>query len=300
MSKFSKATREKAKVRLALSGPSGSGKTYTACSIMSNMCKKYAVIDTERGSASKYSMGDPFDFDVLNVEPPFSPKQLIVDLQDAVQEGYEGIIIDSLTHYWNGEGGFLALVEEEAKRSTRGNSFTAWKSIDPLYRKLMDVITQLDAHVIFCMRAKQEYSQDKDDRGKTKIEKLGMAPEMRQGAEYEADIEGILNMDNDLVIGKTRCPSLKGRVFNQAGKDVADILLKWLNTGLDRNPEDDHTAKEYIMVANSATSMEELVETLKLAKDKLSHRPDLVTQLRKAYTINAELLKNQTASNVQD
>lgn len=309
-SKFVKATREKAKVRFALSGPSGSGKTYTACSIMSSMCSKYVVFDTERGSASKYAAGSPFDFDVLNVEPPFSPKQLVIDLHDAVKEGYEGIIIDSLTHYWNGSGGFLELVEDEAKRNTRGNSFTAWKSIDPLYRKLMDTITQLPAHVIFCMRAKQEYSQDKDERGKTKIEKLGMAPEMRSGSEYEADIEGVLNMDNDLVIGKTRCPELKGKVFNQAGKDVAGILLNWLNTGVERkpaptpipvapsstpevehNPEDDLTANEFISLAKEAKDVPSLTKILKTAKSKLSHRDDLVVEFRKVYAHRAAEIK---------
>lgn len=310
-SKFQKATREKAKVRFALSGPSGSGKTYTACSIMSSMCSKYVVFDTERGSASKYAAGSPFDFDVLNVEPPFSPKQLVIDLHDAVKEGYEGIIIDSLTHYWNGSGGFLELVEDEAKRNTRGNSFTAWKSIDPLYRKLMDTITQLPAHVIFCMRAKQEYSQDKDERGKTKIEKLGMAPEMRSGSEYEADIEGVLNMDNDLVIGKTRCPELKGKVFNQAGKDVASILLNWLNTGVERkvvpvappsapasspkliehNPEDDQTAERYIQVANGSVTIAELVDVLKEAKTKVGHRADLLMEFRKVYSSRAAEIK---------
>ena len=50
---FSKATKTKSKLRMALIGPSGSGKTYTALTVATGLGKRVAVIDTERGSASK-------------------------------------------------------------------------------------------------------------------------------------------------------------------------------------------------------------------------------------------------------
>ena len=52
---FKKATKSNLKIRLALSGASGSGKTYSALSIASNLGNRIALIDTERGSASKYA-----------------------------------------------------------------------------------------------------------------------------------------------------------------------------------------------------------------------------------------------------
>lgn len=39
---FQKATKEKAKLRMALTGPSGSGKTYSALNIAQYLGKKYA------------------------------------------------------------------------------------------------------------------------------------------------------------------------------------------------------------------------------------------------------------------
>ena len=68
MSNFKKATKEQAKLRLALFGVSGSGKTYTALRIATGLGGKIAVIDTERNSACKYS--DRFDFDVCNATKP--------------------------------------------------------------------------------------------------------------------------------------------------------------------------------------------------------------------------------------
>ena len=62
---FTKATKSRAKLRLALFGPSGAGKTYTALRLATGIGGRIAVIDTERGSASKYA--DRFEFDVLEL-----------------------------------------------------------------------------------------------------------------------------------------------------------------------------------------------------------------------------------------
>jgi DNA helicase TIP49 (TBP-interacting protein) len=59
---------------MALIGVAGSGKTYTALSIAKHLGKRVAVLDTERGSASKYS--DVFEFDVMEPET-FSPQTYI-------------------------------------------------------------------------------------------------------------------------------------------------------------------------------------------------------------------------------
>ena len=60
---FRKAVKHGAKLRLAVCGPSGSGKTYTLLRLATELGGPMAVVDTERGSASKYA--DIFDFDVM-------------------------------------------------------------------------------------------------------------------------------------------------------------------------------------------------------------------------------------------
>jgi hypothetical protein len=38
-----------------------------------------------------------------------------------------------------------------------------------------------------------------------------------------------MDMDNKLLVQKTRCPALTGQVFNKPGKGVADMLTAWLS-----------------------------------------------------------------------
>src|SRR6056297_3431233 len=96
------AARKQAKIKLALQGPSGSGKTLSSLLIASGMTdySKIAVIDTENHSADLYShLGD---YNVLQLEKPFSPERYIKALEVCEQAGMEVIIIDSVSHEWEG------------------------------------------------------------------------------------------------------------------------------------------------------------------------------------------------------
>ena len=225
---FKKATKSQARLRLALVGPAGSGKTYTALKLAKGLGKRIAVIDTEHGSASKYA--DVVDFDVLELES-FSPRTYVEAIQAAVAEGYDVIIIDSLSHAWMGKDGALEQVDRAAKRGG-GNSFGAWRDVTPQHNALVEAIVGCKAHVIATMRAKTEYAQEKDERGKTVVRKVGLAPVQRDGLEFEFDVVGDLTAENDLVITKTRCPRLSGVVQKHPGDETSSILRAWLADGV--------------------------------------------------------------------
>lgn len=233
MSGFKKATRLQARLRLALQGASGSGKTRSALEIARHF-GTVAVIDTEHGSASKYVGVSGLEFDVCEVTEDYDPDKLVELLSEA-GKSYDCLVIDSMTHWWNGAGGFLELVDAEVKkqkaRGGKGDSFAAWKDIDPKYKRLVHAILSCPAHVIVTMRAKQSYEKEQDDRGKTTIKKMGLAPEMRDGFAYEMDIEGMLDMEHNLVIGKTRCDAIDGKYFHKPGKELAELLKTWLSVG---------------------------------------------------------------------
>lgn len=226
---FTKAVKISAKLRLAIAGPSGSGKTYTALRIATALGGPVALVDTEHGSASKYA--DLFAFDVLEMQPPFHPDRFVEAIAEAARSGYNVVILDSLTHAWQGTGGLLDLVDEIAKRKAGGgtpNTFAAWKDATPIQNRLVDAIVGAGIHIIACIRSKQDYTTDKDDKGRTVIRKVGMAPQQREGFEYEFDVFGEMDIENNMVITKTRCPALNGRVFAKPGEDVASILSIWL------------------------------------------------------------------------
>jgi hypothetical protein len=228
---FQKAVKQEAKLRLAIAGPSGSGKTYSALAIASYLGGKIAFVDTEHGSASKYA--DRFNFDVIDMEPPFHPDRFVKLIREAQDAGYSTVILDSLSHAWNGTGGLLEIVDQIAARSNSKNTFAAWKEGTPIYNHLIDAIIQSNIHVIAAMRSKQDYTMELDDRGKQKPVKVGMAPIQRDGFEYEFDVVLSMDINNNAVVTKTRCEELNGGMFKKPGKDVADILTAWL-TGAPR------------------------------------------------------------------
>lgn len=221
---FKKATKENARLRMALTGVSGSGKTYTGLEIATGLGDKIAVIDTERGSASKYA--DLFDFDVLELDR-FSPENYKDAVQAAEDAGYNVIIIDSFSHAWMGTGGILEIHDKET--SNTKDSFRAWGKVTPQHNKILDRILSSRCHIIATMRSKSEYSVDKNAQGKTQIQKIGMAPVQKDGVEYEFDVVASLNLENILTIEKTRCIALSGKTFDKDGKGVAEILKAWLS-----------------------------------------------------------------------
>jgi hypothetical protein len=227
MSGFKKATKAQAKLRMAITGPSGSGKTYTALSVASAL-GHIAVIDTERGSASKYA--DLFDFDVLELTE-YHPRNYIDAIRSARDNGYDVLIIDSLSHAWTGQGGVLELVDRAAKRSQTQNSFAAWRDVTPLHNQLVDTILGTPIHIIATMRSKTEYVLEKDDRGRTSPRKVGLAPVQRDGMEYEFDVVAEMDMENNLLISKSRCIPLTNVVINRPDVRLGETLKEWLSDG---------------------------------------------------------------------
>jgi hypothetical protein len=237
MSRFQKATRKQLKLRMALVAPTGGGKTYTALVVAGFLGQRVAVIDTENRSASKY-VGEPGipDFDVLELDS-YAPRNYVEAIKEAEREGYDVIIVDGVTQAWSGKDGALEMVDKAAKRSSSGNSFTAWRDVTPQHNALVEALVQCKSHLIVTMRAKMEYVMDEDSRGKKTPRKVGMAPVQRDGLEYEFDVVGDLDVEHNLMISKTRCSALDGVVMNKPGRELAEKLKLWLSEGVREEPK---------------------------------------------------------------
>lgn len=240
MSGFKKAQKFEQYLRMSIQGASGAGKTRTALEIAKHLCppgKRIALIDSEK-SASLYS--DVVDFDVDDEFGPIGKENYHQDqwrkkLLAAYESGYKVAILDSATHLWKGTGGMLSQIDAicaaQRAKGGKGDSFAAWKIVDPEYMKFMNFVRQLPMHVIFCIRAKQSYEKS-EQGGKGSLRKVGMEPEYRDGFEYEFDIQCAVDMEHCLVPLKHRLgDALDGKVFPKAGKDFAEICLAWLQSG---------------------------------------------------------------------
>ena len=246
---FKPATREASYARIALSGPSGSGKTYTALTLATALSDKVAVIDTERGSASKYVGLNGWAFDTVQPDS-YAPLSLVELLGLAAGNDYGCVVIDSLSHYWMGVDGML----EQADRRAKGNnSFSGWKEVRPEERRMIDALVSFPGHVIATMRSKTEYVVEENERGKKVPRKVGLKPEQREGVEYEFDVVGDMDLDNTLTVVKSRIHTLAKAVIPMPGEEFAATIQEWLSDGA-KVP----TVSEYRKKALALKSVDEL------------------------------------------
>lgn len=258
---FVPATKEQAKARVALAGPSGSGKTWTSLILATVLAKghRFGVIDTERGSASKYA--GPFTFDRLNLYT-YDPRDLVKALAASAAADHAVAVIDSLSRFWGGTGGMLEIVDNAAKRSYGGNSFGGWKEARPIENDMIEAILGYPGHVIVTMRTKTAYEITKTDNGKTVPVKIGLQPEQRNGIEYEFDVVADMDLENNFTVSKSRCPELSGKVVNRPGPEVGETLLAWLTDGAaGRTPNDYRDTA--VNPATGYEAMRALYETVK-------------------------------------
>jgi len=247
---FTKAERRKAYIKLAITGTAGSGKTYSALRLARGLVGKkgrIAVIDTENGSATLYS--NLTDFDHCEIQPrtggSFHYIDFIEKIKEAEAAGYDCVIIDSASHLWQG---ILDSKTELDKKG--GNSFTNWAESGKQFNTAIQQFLQSKLHVISCIRSKTEYVVETNEKGKQAPRKIGLAPVMRDGIEYEFTTVFDVNIDHTVTVSKDRTSLFvhegSFQITEETGKKIAD----WIDGGVDA-PE---PSNEVIAIAEQIRS----------------------------------------------
>ena len=237
--KLQKAQRNQVKLRLGISGASGFGKTYSALLLafgITNDWTKIAIIDTENNSASLYShLGD---YNVLSLYEPYSPERYIEAIKTCENASVEVIIVDSITHEWQGKGGCLQIHEQ------LGGRFQDWAKVGPRHQTFIDAILGSRCHVITTVRCKIDYSLDTTQNGRTKVVKHGTKEITREGFEYELTVNFELLNDQHLVKASKDRTGLfsSGRPEFVINAATGKKILKWCNQTDVKEPTD--VAKE--------------------------------------------------------
>jgi hypothetical protein len=226
--KLQKAQRHQVKLKLGLSGASGFGKTYSALLLafgITNDWTKIAIIDTENNSASLYShLGD---FNVLTLAEPFAPERYIQAIQTCEKAGIEVVIVDSITHEWQGKGGCLELHEQ------LGGRFQDWGRITPRHQAFIDKILNSECHVITTVRRKIDYAMDTEGNGKSKVVKHGTKEITREGFEYELTANFELINDQHLArASKDRTGLFMNKPEFVINSATGKKLMKWCAQGI--------------------------------------------------------------------
>lgn len=227
---FKKAEKKKQKLRLLIEGASGSGKTYSALKLAKGLAEKtgakIALIDTEKGSASLYDTLT--NFDVCELEPPFTPEKYIKAIKEAEAAGYGILIIDSITHEWSGKGGCLDI------QTALGGKFNDWAKVTPRHNAFIDAIISSPLHIISTARTKTDYALEdglnKSGGKTTKPVKVGLKTEQREGMDYEFTIVFRINENHYAEANKDRTSLFNG-ISEPITEETGYMLFDWLNSG---------------------------------------------------------------------
>lgn len=268
-----RATRKQVKLRLGMSAVSGGGKTYSALLLaygMTNDWSKIAVIDTENGSASLYSnLGE---FLTIDLQAPYTPERYIQAIQTCENAGMEVIIIDSITHEWDGKGGLL-----EIHGAMKGNSFTNWSSLTPRHQKFIDAILHSKCHVITTVRRKQDYEMTLNDKGKQTPVKVGLKEITREGFEYELTLNFNLEVNHMATASKDRTGLFMGQPQFIITPETGKTLMDWCASGAD-------PVKEAYKTISDSQTLDELAAAWKAIGVEMQKNPEIM-ELKEALKV---------------
>jgi len=230
-----KAQRQGARLLIQLSGVSGSGKTYTALQLAygltGNNADKVILIDTENRRGSLYANALPQPFNIIDFYAPFSPARYIEAIEAAVQGGAEVIVIDSVSHGWESEGGCEWIANQ--------SRFPDWKRAKAEHKRFMTYMLQSPAHIIACTRAREKV--DFSDP-KAPI-KLGIQPIQEKNFSYEATVSLMMH-DQGVRQDVLKCPAelqtVLGRSQGYIGAADGLALRQWVDGGTAVDPAIEH------------------------------------------------------------
>ncbi|AIC95409.1 AAA family ATPase [Shouchella lehensis] len=247
-----RARREKQKAVIGLVGPSGSGKTVGALMVALGMMKeaypqlseddlwaKIGVADTEHKRSMLYAnvtfnSDERFgEFLHINFEPPYTTERYQAAVEALKKGGAEVVIIDSLSHNWQGEGGII-----DKHSNMEGNSFQNWGKLSSETTSLIKTLTRNDVHIIATLRTKQEYAMEQNANGKMQPIKVGTKPVQKDELEYEFMLNFSIGMDNIAKASKDNTLLFKGEELRLT-PTVGSKLYKWLELGADIRAEEE-------------------------------------------------------------
>jgi len=257
------ASRQRKKARILLEGPSGAGKTKGALYLASGLAdgKDIFLIDTERESASLYANETPFI--TAQLSDDYAPERYVEFINSVLADKCGCLIIDSITHEWNGANGCLQI-----HGNMPGNSYANWRTVTPRHQKFIDAILNAPFHVICCCRSKVAYAQE-EENGKKTVKKLGLEPQQRDGFDYEVDLVLSISQDNHFAMATKNRTGLwtDGTPFLITPGDGTK-LLRWLET---ETPDPNTVFAHHLYAqAERIKEAEELGELYLANKDKIN------------------------------
>lgn len=226
-----KATRQGVKPLIGLYSESGCGKTYSALLLARGFVGpsgKIVMCDSESGRGSLYADVLPGGYEVLQLDPPFTPARYIQAIEAVEQSGAQIGVLDSASHEWEGLNGVLDMAAENEERSKKSGLHN-WKQPKFEHAKFMLRLIQSSIPWVVCLRAKYKTRQVKQD-GKTQIVKDDVpSPIQAEDFIFEMTAHALILPDHSIRLTKCSHPSLRD-CFPKSGPinvQHGEAIAKW-------------------------------------------------------------------------
>jgi hypothetical protein len=237
------------KAVIGIAGQSGDGKTLTALYIargMVNKASEIGFLDTENKRGSLYADVLDGPFMIGDLYPPFSPTRYATAIQQFQQAGVKVLVIDSVTHEWEGTGG-CDEIANAPKADGSPRKVANWIEAKREHKKFMNVLLQADMDIICCIRAREKT----DFKDPTKPASLGIQPICEKNFMFE--MTASIMMGNQ---GKSqfhsKVPTFLKEAFGNGqgylGIETGKKIRAWLDKGKKENPEITRIKSEALLI----------------------------------------------------
>lgn len=250
--KVVEAVREAVPALIALWGFSDSGKTYSALRLSRGLVGqkgKIVLIDTENRRAKYYSrlFGG---WSHIDLQPPFTPQRYTAALNAAIQAGADAVVVDSMSHVWEGQGGVL----EQADAST-AKGLAKWKNPKMAYKRMTNAMFRAPVHVVFCVRGKEKFVQV--GKGKdAEIVSAGLVPICDNRFIYEMTVAAHMESGTRLPMEPVKAPAEIAHAIKPGAfisEESGQIIAAWLAGGMPVDHETEALCSSARSVATEGT-----------------------------------------------
>lgn len=244
------AKRGGSKAILGITGVSGSGKTYTALKIARGMVShpsKIGFLDTENKRGSLYADILDGEFLIGDLHPPFSPKRYSEAIREFQEEGVEVLVIDSVTHEWEGDGGCDDIANAPLQK---GKKMANWIGAKREHKAFMNTLLQCNMNIICCIRAREKT----DFKDPAKPVSLGIQPICEKNFMFEMTASFLIE-DEGKKQTFFKMPSFLKNIFGNGigylGEETGKGLIEWINMGEKEDPVITKIKSEMLMACES-------------------------------------------------
>jgi hypothetical protein len=283
------AKRGGSKAIIGLAGISGSGKTFTALLIARGMvsdASKIGFLDTENKRGSLYADILDKPFMIGDLYPPFSPKRYSDAIKEFQEAGVEVLVIDSVSHEWEGEGGCDDIANMKIGKMPN------WIGAKREHKSFMNTLLQCNMNVIVCIRAREKT----DFKNPKEPVSLGIQPICEKNFMFEMTASLLVEGEGKKQTW-LKMPSFLKEAFGNGneylGKETGKKLIEWINTGEKESPEITKLKSEFLMSCEFGLAGLE-AKWNSLSKDmKVKMKPFIDTYKESAKAYDVQKIESQ-------